>query len=42
MFAGGNLHDYIVDNILNFSMARTIYEWTEGLDFIDIMEVKIY
>ncbi|KRX03094.1 P-loop containing nucleoside triphosphate hydrolase [Pseudocohnilembus persalinus] len=40
IFVGGDVHDYIFDNVLNFSMARTIYEWTSGRDFIEIMEIS--
>ena len=27
-----------MDSLLNFSMARAIYEWASGSDFLDVME----
>lgn len=36
----GEVHRYIGDNILNWSLAEVIYDWTIGKDFIDIMDAS--
>lgn len=34
----GDIHNHIKENVLNFSLAKVIYEWCSGVDFIDIMQ----
>jgi hypothetical protein len=36
----GEEHQYIRDNVLNFTLAKVVYLWTHGKDFKEILEIS--